>query len=199
LLDEIEKAHPDVFNILLQVMDDGALTDNYGRRVDFRNTVLIMTSNVGTQEAKGGRSLGFTMEGADGAESEYQSMKGKLLDNLKRKFNPEFLNRLDETIVFKPLHKEDMETIVGIMLNEFIERLKSFDLQIEFNEDSKRFLMDKGFDPALGARPLRRAIQRYLEDPLSELLLRKGLKKDAEIHVGVEDGELDFKVVTETP
>jgi ATP-dependent Clp protease ATP-binding subunit ClpC len=195
LLDEIEKAHPDVFNILLQVMDDGALTDNYGRRVDFRNTVLIMTSNVGAQEAKAGRSLGFTLEGS---ETEYNSMKGKLLENLKRKFNPEFLNRLDEIIVFKPLHKEDMETIVTIMLGDFIERLKSFDLHIEFNDDSTRFLMDKGFDPALGARPLRRAIQRYLEDPLSELLLRKGLKKDAEIHVGVKDGELDFKVVTET-
>ncbi|UCH85303.1 MAG: ATP-dependent Clp protease ATP-binding subunit [Candidatus Latescibacterota bacterium] len=196
LLDEIEKAHPDVFNILLQVMDDGALTDNYGRRVDFRNTVLIMTSNVGTQETKGGRSLGFTLEGTDSA---YKTMKGKLLENLKRSFNPEFLNRLDETIVFKPLKKKDMETIVTIMLKDFIDRLKSFNVQIEFSDDSKRFLMDKGFDPMLGARPLRRAIQRYLEDPLSELLLRKGLKKDAEIHVGVKNDELDFKVVTETP
>ncbi len=195
LLDEIEKAHPDVYNILLQVMDDGALTDNYGRRVDFRNTVLIMTSNVGTQEAKGGRSLGFAVEGTDSA---YKTMKGKLLENLKRSFNPEFLNRLDEVIVFKSLVKKDMELIVEIMLGEFVKRLETFEMRIEFDPDSKRFLMEKGFDPALGARPLRRAIQKYIEDPLSELLLSKGLTKDTEIHVGVQDEELDFEVVTET-
>jgi ATP-dependent Clp protease ATP-binding subunit ClpC len=193
LLDEIEKAHPDVFNILLQVMDDGALTDNYGRRVDFRNTVLIMTSNVGTQEMRGGKSLGFAHEGA---ESTFQNIKGKLLDNLKRTFNPEFLNRLDDVIVFRPLGKDEMETIVAIMLKDFVERLKVFELEIQFSDESTHFLMDRGFDPALGARPLKRAIQRYLEDPLSELLLKKGLKKDAEIHVAVEDGELKFDVVT---
>ena len=195
LLDEIEKAHPDVYNILLQVMDDGALTDNYGRRVDFRNTVLIMTSNVGTQEAKGGRNLGFAIEGTDSA---YKTMKGKLLENLKRSFNPEFLNRLDEVIVFKSLVKKDMEMIVEIMLGEFVKRLKTFEMQIEFDTDSKRFLMEKGFDPALGARPLRRAIQKYVEDPLSELLLTKGITKDADIRVGLKEDELDFKVVTET-
>ena len=194
LLDEIEKAHSDVFNIMLQVMDDGALTDNYGRRVDFRNTVLIMTSNVGTMESKGGRGMGFGLEGTDSA---YKTMKGKLLENLKKSFNPEFLNRLDEIVVFRTLDKKDMETVVEIMLGDFIKRLRSFDLRVEFNDESKRFLMDKGFDPSLGARPLRRAIQRYLEDPLSELLLRKGLKKDAEIQVGVKDDALDFQVVTE--
>ncbi len=195
LLDEIEKAHPDVYNILLQVMDDGALTDNYGRRVDFRNTVLIMTSNVGTQEARGGRSLGFSVEGTDSA---YKTMKGKLLENLKRSFNPEFLNRIDEVIVFKSLVKKDMELIVEIMLGEFVKRLETFEMRIEFDPDAKHFLMEKGFDPALGARPLRRAIQKYIEDPLSELLLSKGLTKDTEIHVGVQDEELDFEVVTET-
>jgi len=194
LLDEIEKAHSDVFNIMLQVMDDGALTDNYGRRVDFRNTVLIMTSNVGTMESKGGRGMGFGLEGTDSA---YKTMKGKLLENLKKSFNPEFLNRLDEIVVFRTLDKKDMETVVEIMLGDFIKRLRSFELRVEFNDESKRFLMDKGFDPSLGARPLRRAIQRYLEDPLSELLLRKGLKKDAEIQVGVKDDALDFQVVTE--
>jgi ATP-dependent Clp protease ATP-binding subunit ClpC len=194
LFDEVEKAHPDVFNIMLQVMDDGALTDNYGRRVDFRNTVLIMTSNVGTMEAKGGRGLGFGLEGTDSA---YKTMKGKLLENLKKSFNPEFLNRLDEIVVFRALDRQDMETIVEIMLGDFIKRLKAFELRVEFNDESKRFLMEKGFDPTLGARPLRRAIQRYLEDPLSELLLRKGLKKDAEIQVGVKDDALDFQVVTE--
>jgi ATP-dependent Clp protease ATP-binding subunit ClpC len=195
LFDEIEKAHPDVFNILLQVMDDGALTDNYGRRVDFRNTVLIMTSNVGTLDAKIGRGMGFAFEGTDSA---YKTMKGKLLENLKKSFNPEFLNRLDEIVVFKPLDKKDMETIVEIMLGDFIKRLKSFELRVEFNEDSKRFLMDRGFDPTLGARPLRRAIQRFVEDPLSEILLKRGLKKDAGIQVGVKGEGLDFQVVTET-
>ena len=195
LFDEIEKAHPDVFNILLQVMDDGALTDNYGRRVDFRNTVLIMTSNVGTLEAKVGRGLGFALDGTD---SMYKTMKGKLLENLKKSFNPEFLNRLDEIVVFKPLDRQDMVAIVEIMLRDFVKRLKSFDLRVEFNEESKRFLMDKGFDPALGARPLRRAIQRFVEDPLSELLLRKGLRKDAEIQVGVKGEVLDFQVIIET-
>ena len=195
LFDEIEKAHPDVFNILLQVMDDGALTDNYGRRVDFRNTVLIMTSNVGTLEAKVGRGLGFALDGTD---SMYKTMKGKLLENLKKSFNPEFLNRLDEIVVFKPLDRQDMVAIVEIMLRDFIKRLKSFDLRVEFNDESKRFLMEKGFDPALGARPLRRAIQRFVEDPLSELLLRKGLRKDAEIQVGVKGEVLDFQVIIET-
>ncbi|MFQ5511403.1 MAG: ATP-dependent Clp protease ATP-binding subunit [Candidatus Krumholzibacteriia bacterium] len=195
LLDEIEKAHPDVFNILLQVMDDGALTDNYGRRVDFRNTVLIMTSNVGTVEAKGGKSLGFTQ---GGAESTFKNIKAKLLENLKKSFNPEFLNRLDDTIVFRPLGKREMETIVTIMLEDFVGRLKVFDLQIEFSKESREFLMSRGFDPDLGARPLRRAIQRYVEDPLSELLLKKGLKKDAGIHVGVKKDGLSFDVGTKT-
>jgi ATP-dependent Clp protease ATP-binding subunit ClpC len=192
LLDEIEKAHPDVFNILLQVMDDGQLTDNYGRRVDFRNTVLIMTSNVGTQEMKGGKSLGFTMDDDKGA---YKTMKGKLLENLRKTFSPEFLNRLDEIIVFKPLGKIEMESIVTIMLGDFIERLKVYDLEIDFSKNSKEFLMDHGFDPGLGARPLKRAIQKYVEDPLSEILLKKGLKKDVEIHVAVSNGELSFEVV----
>jgi ATP-dependent Clp protease ATP-binding subunit ClpC len=195
LLDEIEKAHPDVFNILLQVMDDGALTDNYGRRIDFRNTVLIMTSNVGTGEAKGGKSLGFTQETK---ESSFKNLKNKLMDLVKKSFNPEFLNRLDETIVFHPLGKEEMQSIVDIMLEDFIARLKAFDLQIAFNKESREFLMEKGFDPELGARPLRRAIQRYLEDPLSELMLKKGLKKDAEIHVARKKGELEFEVVAKT-
>ncbi|MEE9269344.1 MAG: ATP-dependent Clp protease ATP-binding subunit [Candidatus Krumholzibacteria bacterium] len=195
LLDEIEKAHPDVFNILLQVMDDGSLTDNYGRRVDFRNTVLIMTSNVGTVEAKGGKSLGFSQGGAD---STFKNIKAKLLENLRKTFNPEFLNRLDEIIVFRPLGRPEMETIVTIMLEDFVTRLKVFDLEIDFSEDSKNYLQDKGFDPDLGARPLRRAIQRYVEDPLSELLLKKGLRKDAEIHVGVKKGSLSFDVVTKT-
>jgi ATP-dependent Clp protease ATP-binding subunit ClpC len=195
LLDEIEKAHPDIFNILLQVMDDGALTDNYGRRVDFRNTVLIMTSNVGTADVIGGKSLGFAQENS---ESSYKNLKAKLMDKVKKAFNPEFVNRLDEIIVFRPLGKEEMESIVGIMLKDFVSRLQAIDLRIDFSEDSRSFLMEKGFDPSLGARPLRRAIQRYLEDPLSELLLKRGLRKDAEIHVALREGALDFDVVAKT-
>jgi ATP-dependent Clp protease ATP-binding subunit ClpC len=193
LLDEIEKAHMDVFNILLQVMEEGQLTDNYGRKVDFRNTVLIMTSNVGYKEVKGGKGLGFVVEGTDAS---YHQMKGKLMESLKRTFNPEFLNRLDATIVFKSLGREEMESIIEIMLSEFQDRLKILDLEIEFTKESKSFLMEKGFDPALGARPLRRAIQQYLEDPLSEILLQKGFAKETEIHVDVKQDGLDFEIAS---
>jgi len=194
LLDEIEKAHADVFNILLQVMEEGQLTDSYGRRIDFRNTVLIMTSNVGATEVKSGKSLGFVKDG----EANFAGLKSKLLEHLKKMFNPEFLNRLDEAIVFRQLTKNDMTSIVEILLSNFIERLTVLDMNIEFGDGAKQFLIEKGFDPALGARPLRRAIQRYLEDPLSELLLSHGVARDAEIHVEVVDDGLEFKLVSRT-
>jgi ATP-dependent Clp protease ATP-binding subunit ClpC len=180
-----------VFNILLQVMEEGQLTDNYGRRVDFRNTVLIMTSNVGCMDIKSGKSLGFVQ---DSGESSYKGLKSGLLDSLKKTFNPEFLNRLDDAIVFRPLGKEDMRRIIDIMLGDFMLRLHILDLSIEFTPEAKLFLMDKGFDPALGARPLRRAIQKYLEDPLSEILLKKGFNKEAAIQVGAGDDQLTFEV-----
>jgi ATP-dependent Clp protease ATP-binding subunit ClpC len=193
LLDEIEKAHADVFNILLQVMEEGQLTDNYGRRVDFRNTVLIMTSNVGTLEIKSGKALGFS----SGDDDAYKSLKAKLLESLKKTFNPEFLNRLDDTIVFRHLDKDDMRKVVDILLKNFVKRVRILDMSIEFSDTSKAFLMEKGFDPALGARPLKRAIQRYLEDPLSELLLRRGMSSDTGIRVDVgSDGTLVFDVTT---
>ena len=193
LLDEIEKAHADVFNILLQVMEEGQLTDNYGRRVDFRNTVLIMTSNVGTLEIKSGKALGFS----SGDDDEYKSLKAKLLESLKKTFNPEFLNRLDDTIVFRHLDKNDMRKVVDILLKNFVKRVRILDINIEFSDTAKTFLMEKGFDPALGARPLKRAIQRYLEDPLSELLLRRGMSPDTGIRVDVgSDGTLVFDVST---
>jgi ATP-dependent Clp protease ATP-binding subunit ClpC len=191
LLDEIEKAHPDVFNLLLQVMEEGQLTDNYGRRVDFRNTVLIMTSNVGAAEIKTGKTLGFITEGGD---SQYQSVKSKLLDHLKKTFNPEFLNRLDDTIVFRQLEKEDMKQIVEVLLRSFVRRLDVLQVEVKFSDEAKAFLIEHGFDPALGARPLRRAIQRYLEDPLSELMLSHGVSKDAEILVTPGADELNFAV-----
>ena len=195
LLDEIEKAHTDVFNILLQVMEEGQLTDNYGRRVDFRNTVLIMTSNVGAGDMRSGRSLGFSHEGSD---SQFQTIKGKLMDSLKKTFNPEFLNRLDDAIVFRPLNKDDMSEIVDILLLDFCKRLEVLDMKIEFTASAKTFLIEKGFDPAHGARPLKRAIQRYLEDPLSELLLRQGVGGEAEISVDGEGGNLKFDLVSKT-
>ncbi|HEX6791679.1 MAG TPA: ATP-dependent Clp protease ATP-binding subunit [Candidatus Krumholzibacteria bacterium] len=194
LLDEIEKAHPDVFNILLQVMEEGQLSDSYGRRVDFRNTVLIMTSNVGAAELKTGKSLGFIQEGSD---QQYQTVKAKLLEHLKKMFNPEFLNRLDDTIVFRQLTHDDMSQIVQVLLRNFMMRLDVLDVKVAVSEPAKAFLVDHGFDPALGARPLKRAIQRYLEDPLSELILAHGIQKDAEIHVGVGANELTFEVVTQ--
>jgi ATP-dependent Clp protease ATP-binding subunit ClpC len=194
LLDEIEKAHPDVFNILLQVMEEGQLSDSYGRRVDFRNTVLIMTSNVGALDIKSGKSLGFIHEGSD---AQYNTVRAKLLDHLKKMFNPEFLNRLDDTIVFRQLSRDDMMQIVDVLLGNFMARLDLLDVRVNVSQDARTFLVDHGFDPALGARPLKRAIQRYLEDPLSELILAHGIQKDAEIHVGVGSDELSFDVTTE--
>jgi len=195
LLDEIEKAHPDVFNILLQVMEEGQLSDSYGRRVDFRNTVLIMTSNVGATDIKSGKSLGFIQEGSD---AQYNTVKSKLLEHLKRMFNPEFLNRLDDTIVFRQLSREDMTQIVDVLLGNFMARLDLLDVRVRVSKEARTFLVEHGFDPALGARPLKRAIQRYLEDPLSELILTHGIQKDADIHVGVGADILSFEVTTQT-
>jgi len=195
LLDEIEKAHPDVFNILLQVMEEGQLSDSYGRRVDFRNTVLIMTSNVGATDIKSGKSLGFIQEGSD---AQYNTVKSKLLEHLKRMFNPEFLNRLDDTIVFRQLSREDMTQIVDVLLGNFMARLDLLDVRVRVSKEARTFLVEHGFDPALGARPLKRAIQRYLEDPLSELILTHGIQKDADIHVGVGADNLSFEVTTQT-
>jgi ATP-dependent Clp protease ATP-binding subunit ClpC len=195
LLDEIEKAHPDVFNILLQVMEEGQLSDSYGRRVDFRNTVLIMTSNVGATDIKSGKSLGFIHEGTD---AQYNTVRAKLLEHLKRTFNPEFLNRLDDTIVFRQLSRDDMTQIVDVLLGNFMARLDVLDVRVAVSKAARTFLVEHGFDPALGARPLKRAIQRYLEDPLSELILTHGIQKDADIHVNVERDELSFEVTTQT-
>jgi ATP-dependent Clp protease ATP-binding subunit ClpC len=192
LLDEIEKAHPDVFNLLLQVMEEGQLTDSYGRRVDFRNTVLIMTSNVGAADIRSGKTMGFMKEGSD---AQFQSVKAKLLDHLRKTFNPEFLNRLDDTIVFRQLEKDDMRQIVEVLLRGFVRRLDVLEVTVQFSDAAKAFLIDRGFDPALGARPLKRAIQRYLEDPLSELMLGHGLSKDAEVRVDVGPDDLAFDVV----
>jgi ATP-dependent Clp protease ATP-binding subunit ClpC len=198
LLDEIEKAHPDVFNILLQVLDDGILTDSLGRRVDFRNTILIMTSNIGTQDIKSfGKGIGFSQAEADG-DMNYQSMKSTVEDALKNVFNPEFLNRIDDVIVFHPLNKENIFEIIDIMSEDLFDRAEELGLELEFDEHAKEFLTDKGFDPKYGARPLRRALQKYVEDPMAEDILHDRISEGDMINITHEgeDEELAFEVVS---
>jgi ATP-dependent Clp protease ATP-binding subunit ClpC len=189
LLDEIEKAHPDVFNILLQVLDDGQLTDSLRRKVDFKNTVLIMTSNLGARQIKGGRSLGF-QERTE--ESGYSGMKATVMEELRRTFNPEFLNRVDESIVFHSLDRPEMTSITHILLDQLRERMKSSGISIAFEDSVVDLLIDKGFDPSLGARPLKRAIQKLLEDPLSEHVLRGQVKEGSEVLVTRRGDEISF-------
>jgi ATP-dependent Clp protease ATP-binding subunit ClpC len=172
LLDEIEKAHPDVFNILLQILEDGRLTDAQGRTVDFRNAIVIMTSNIGASEIAKNTSIGFTV--ADETGMSYGDMKNRIMSDLKKVFRPEFLNRIDEVIVFHKLAKEEVKEIVDLMINRVRVQVAEHELQLELSEDSKDLLVDKGWDPSMGARPLRRAIQRYIEDPLADEVLRQG-------------------------
>jgi len=190
LLDEIEKAHPDVFNILLQVLDDGRLTDSKGRTVDFRNTVVIMTSNVGASMIKKNTTLGFT---TGDTERKYQDMKDKVMDELKKSFRPEFLNRIDEVIVFHSLEEEHIEQIVSLMTDELRKRLREQHIDFQLTDDAKKILAKEGFDPAYGARPLRRAIQRHIEDRLSEELLKGNISKGDTVNIESEEGKLVVK------
>lgn len=193
LLDEIEKAHPEVFNVLLQVLEDGRLTDSKGRTVDFRNTVLIMTSNVGADTIRKGGGLGFhTTDATAVAQDEYELMKKRVTDELKRSFRPEFLNRIDEIIVFHQLTKVEIRQIVDLMVNELATRLKEYGLDIHLTDTAKDLLADEGFDPAFGARPLRRAIQRKIEDELSEKMLQGTFGTGDRVLVDAEDGKLAF-------
>jgi ATP-dependent Clp protease ATP-binding subunit ClpC len=168
LLDEVEKAHPDVFNMLLQIMEEGRLTDSFGRHVDFRNTIIIMTSNIGADLIKGGGGFGF---GKHAPENKFESMKSVLMKEIERFFRPEFINRLDDVVVFKPLTKEDLIHIVEFEVSKVAERLKMQGFKLTLDQSAKDFLIEKGYNPDFGARPLRRAIGTYIEDPLSELLL----------------------------
>src|SRR5206468_1722021 len=178
LLDEIEKAHPDVFNVLLQVLDDGVLTDSSRRRVDFKNTVIIMTSNLGGRQIiSGGKHLGFKQ--AEGGVVQFSAIKSTVQDELKRAFNPEFLNRIDDVIVFHALTRDDMRKIVAILLGQVEGRLRVQEIHLDITSEAMELLIDKGFDPTLGARPLKRAVQRFLEDPLSEFILRGQLPAGA--------------------
>ncbi|RPI68003.1 MAG: ATP-dependent Clp protease ATP-binding subunit [Ignavibacteriae bacterium] len=185
LLDEIEKAHPDVFNILLQVFDDGQLTDGLGRRVDFKNTIIIMTSNVGMRDVKAGGRIGFTTDESGDA---YENMKSTVEETMKRLFNPEFLNRIDEYVIFRTLQKEHLIQIIDLQLRKLFKRLGSRNISLELAKTAKEFLAEKGFDEKYGARPLRRTIQRFVEDPLAEEMLR-GVYVDG----SVIKGKLDKK------
>jgi len=195
LFDEIEKAHRDVFNILLQVLDEGHLTDNYGRVIDFKNTVVIMTSNVGARDLSKSKALGFT-SGDDKANWERRAEKVR--DELKNVFNPEFLNRLDDVIVFHPLSREHIASIVGVLLKDIRRRLSEEDLSLRLTETATDFLVKHGYDEQYGARPLKRAIQKFIEDPLSEKILMGEFSRGDELEVdAAADGEhLDFRVLT---
>ncbi|MGB8656968.1 MAG: ATP-dependent Clp protease ATP-binding subunit [Candidatus Zixiibacteriota bacterium] len=186
LLDEIEKAHPDVFNILLQLFDDGALTDSFGRRVDFRNTVVIMTSNLGAREIKAGKTLGFQKGDSD---SSYENMKQKLLEETRRTFNPEFLNRIDEIIVFHPLGMNEVLQIIDILLADVSKRLRDKGITFELTVKAKEFLAETGFNPTFGARPLKRTIQKFVEDPLAEEILKGQFSYNCDVMVDRKEGE----------
>jgi ATP-dependent Clp protease ATP-binding subunit ClpC len=185
LLDEIEKAHPDVFNILLQVLDDGILTDGLGRRVDFRNTIIIMTSNIGVRDLKDfGTGIGFSS--AAKRENEEEAMKSTIQNALKRAFSPEFLNRLDDVIVFNSLQREHIHKIIDITLKKLFDRIMQIGYTVELTDKAKDFIAEKGYDQQFGARPLNRAIQKYLEDPVAEEILKGEVEEGGIIQADYE-------------
>lgn len=192
LFDEIEKAHPDVFNILLQILEDGRLTDGKGKTVDFKNTIVIMTSNVGASTIKKQKTVGFATSSDKEREDAYEKMKDNIMEELKHSFRPEFLNRIDDIIVFHQLEEEDLKAIVRLMLNTVTNRMKENDINISFEEDAEKLLTKEGFDPTYGARPLRRAITKIVEDKLSEEMLRGNVKAGDKVVVKTEDNELKF-------
>jgi ATP-dependent Clp protease ATP-binding subunit ClpC len=214
LLDEIEKAHPDVFNILLQILEDGRLTDAQGRRVDFRNTIVIMTSNIGAASISKNVGLGFSMGDETGLS--YEDMKTRVMSELKKVFRPELLNRIDEIIVFHKLTKDEIKAIVEFQMKRVREQISVHDVTIELTEEAKELLVEKGYDPAMGARPLRRAIQRFIEDPLADFVLGRELEPgstilvarkppesvvegESEVDITVIPGEISADMVTVPP
>ncbi|HNE84081.1 MAG TPA: ATP-dependent Clp protease ATP-binding subunit, partial [bacterium] len=190
LMDEIEKAHPDVFNILLQVLDDGILTDSLGRKVSFKNTVIIMTSNVGAREMSKIDGFGFSTK--DNGEDEYLRMKAKAEEATKKLFNPEFLNRIDEVIVFRALTKDNVLRIIDVSLDEVRKKLKERNMTLHLTDAAKEFVATKGFDPVYGARPLRRAIQKHIEDAVAEKILKGEFSDGSLVSIELRDGELAF-------
>jgi ATP-dependent Clp protease ATP-binding subunit ClpC len=198
LFDEIEKAHPDVFNILLQILEDGKLTDSQGRKVDFRNVIVIMTSNIGSASISKNVSLGFNLSNEEGLS--YDDMKNRVMGDLKKVFRPELLNRIDEIIVFPKLTREEILQVVDLMMNRLRVQMAEHEVTIELTEEAKELLVEKGYDPAMGARPLRRAIQRYIEDPLADFVLGRELEPGSTILVARKnDEEVDITVVPPAP
>src|SRR4051794_18547487 len=198
LLDEIEKAHPDVFNILLQVLEDGKLTDSQGRKVDFRNTIVIMTSNIGSASISKNQSLGFSIGDESGLS--YDDMKDRVMGELKKVFRPELLNRIDEIIVFPKLAREEILQIVDLMLNRLRMQMAEHEVTIELTQEARELLVEKGYDPTMGARPLRRGIQRFIEDPLADFVLGRSLEPGSTIVVDRKnDQEVDIKIVPPVP
>lgn len=195
LLDEIEKAHPEVYHILLQVLDEGQLTDSLGRRVDFRNTIVIMTSNIGTRQLKDfGQGIGFATKSRQDTQNEY--IKSVIQKALKNAFSPEFLNRIDDVVLFNPLTREDIHKIIDIELSGLYDRITNLGYQIKINEDAKDFIVEKGYDVQFGARPLKRAIQKYLEDPMAEVIIEATMQEGDTIDVGFdkEKSEITVKI-----
>jgi len=190
LFDEVEKAHPDVMNMLLQILEEGKLTDSVGRVVDFRNTIILLTSNVGSETIRKQTTIGFT---AASEEMSYEKMREKILDDAKKVFRPEFLNRLDDVIVFRALNKPDLIQILDLEVKKVMERLKGRNIQLKLDEKAKDFLVEKGYDPIYGARPMRRSVERYLEDPLAEEILKGHLHDNDPIQVTTEGDKLVFQ------
>ena len=186
LFDEIEKAHPDVFNMLLQILEDGRLTDSHGRTVSFKNTIIIMTSNVGASELNRTQKLGF------GSEDDYDDVRDRQINALKQVMKPEFINRIDEIVVFTPLEKPDVEKIADIMLKNLEKRLEDHGITLEISDEAKAHLVDKGYDKEYGARPMRRTIQRQVEDKLSEEILKGNISDNGKVKITLVDGQLDF-------
>jgi ATP-dependent Clp protease ATP-binding subunit ClpC len=193
LFDEIEKAHPDVMHLLLQILEEGKVTDSLGRKIDFRNTIIIMTSNVGAETLKRQTSMGFGATKPVG-EHEYDVMRDRLLEEARKAFKPEFINRLDDIIVFHQLTKEDLLQIVELEVAKVFARIKEKEVMIELDQSAKELLIEKGYDPQYGARPMRRAVERYLEDPFAEELLRGNIKAGDVVHASAADGKLQFHV-----
>ncbi len=193
LLDEIEKAHPDVFNILLQMLEEGRLTDAQGRHVDFRNTIVIMTSNIGASSIAKNTQLGFSVEESETGVS-YEDMKNRIMGDVKKVFRPELLNRIDEIIVFQKLTKEEITQIVDLLMKRLREQMKLHEVSIELTNKAKDFMVEKGYDPTMGARPLRRAIQRYIEDPLADFVLGRSLEPGATVLVDHLEGDEEISL-----
>jgi ATP-dependent Clp protease ATP-binding subunit ClpC len=191
LFDEVEKAHPDVFNILLQVLDDGHITDAQGRRIDFKNTVIIMTSNVGARNIVSPKRVGFASE--EDEQANYKDMQKNVMDEVKKLFRPEFLNRIDETIVFHSLTKENIKEIVYIMFKQLAKRMDTnLGIKLELSEEAVQYLAKEGYDEVYGARPLKRAIQQKIEDKLAEHILDGRIKEGDNVNINLGEEELTF-------